>query len=76
VLVFRVALTLDGREPTLEGVSDVDLSHLLSLLKLFQLSELLFDRIPTIPDLPCLFLCLGQERVFAEIVLFFPSLSR
>src|SRR5271154_6557826 len=39
MLVFRVALTPDCGEPTLKRVSDSDLTQLLSLLKLFQLSE-------------------------------------
>ncbi|RZU42271.1 hypothetical protein BDD14_3827 [Edaphobacter modestus] len=76
MLVFGVALTPDGGEPTLKRVSDGDFAQLLSLLKLFQLSELLLDRVPTIPDSRACSSALVQESVFAEIVLFFPSLSK
>jgi hypothetical protein len=76
MLVVRVAVRFDGREPPFQSMGDRDLSKLPSLLESFQLAEPLLDRIPTVPDLLGLLFGLSQERVFAETVVSFPSLNR
>src|ERR1700733_97923 len=54
MLVARVAVRLDGREPPFQSMGDRTLAKLASLLEFIQLTESLLDRIPTIPDLLCL----------------------
>jgi hypothetical protein len=51
MLVARVAVRLNGREPPVQSMGDRDLAKLPSLLESIQLEKRLLDRIPTVPDL-------------------------